>query len=402
MEVNKDNLSAIATPGDAQIGHSIYVIGKPEQREELRNNLKVLSFLDLREQADLSTETAKPFIVVVCDFEDESHVKTITRCLLRMKHIQAVKILYVVRPLFIDLEHIVFSTELDCCFAAWGDDRAAKLRGFLKAISKSSSEFLTAKWKSQIDKAIDEMNLASLRKMASMLQVPAKSDYFALKLLVRVVYCLRDFKKTISYLKMVLKNNPQDLWAANLLGKIFLDNHQVAKGIEILETESDFVVHPSDEIDFEKGVLAGLNLASLNAEMLSFLNLRAVMAIRADKTVDGIKFYEIALAGCRQDPEIQAKLHYNIGLAWSKIRDFEKAAAHLQASVTIGALVGFDKAAKPLEVALKNMQTNSPQDLDNNNKVLGVPQSTGGGTGDVGFPPKEDLDSEEMDMTNDP
>ena len=179
-------------------------------------------------------------------------------------------------------------------------------------------------------------------------------------------------------------------------GRFYLRNSRVAEGIEILKKLSRFhelnsermlalgdaylnvgraneaadalskgekLTGGQDErfkdglvkVDLLKGdmqaALAKIGKKYLSAPVLAFLNTRAVMAARAGMMDEGVKLYNEALAGCDPvDKVIVAKLWFNMGIAFVRARQLEKATDSLAKSVEIGGS-DFDRAVNPLAVA---------------------------------------------------
>ena len=93
--------------------------------------------------------------------------------------------------------------------------------------------------------------------------------------------------------------------------------------------------------------------------MISFLNTRAVLAVRNLNIEEGVKFYNQALAGSDpMDALIQAKVLFNQGLAYVRNNQLLLAEAALQKSLDLGGSQ-FNRAAKPLSIAKQIIQKQS-------------------------------------------
>jgi hypothetical protein len=106
------------------------------------------------------------------------------------------------------------------------------------------------------------------------------------------------------------------------------------------------------------GALAYLEGKEFSREMVSFLNMRAIMSIRQQKFDEGIEFYGYALHGSGSDNQLKAKLLFNMGLGFVRTGNLERASACLSESCTLGG-PKFQRASGPLKkvaLVMKNRE----------------------------------------------
>jgi len=108
------------------------------------------------------------------------------------------------------------------------------------------------------------------------------------------------------------------------------------------------------------GALTYLGAKEFSREMVSFLNMRAIMSIRLQKFDEGIEFYSYALHGSGPDNQLKAKLLFNMGLGFVRTGNLERATACLSESCTLGG-PKFQRASGPLKkvaLVMKNREKN--------------------------------------------
>jgi tetratricopeptide (TPR) repeat protein len=101
-----------------------------------------------------------------------------------------------------------------------------------------------------------------------------------------------------------------------------------------------------------QSALAILGKPSLSEGVLGFINMRAVLSIKNGQVEDGIRFYQMALEGCRDDKIVRAKLYFNMGLAYSKLKNDESAVRSFERSLELGG-TEFTRAKVPLEISMR-------------------------------------------------
>ena len=244
--------------------------------------------------------------------------------------------------------------------------------------------------------------------------MPRESEE-SVRLLAIAFIDLHDFKKSEVYLRKLLNINPQNLWAANTLAKQYLRSGRAALGIEIMQKLSQFhdincdrqltlgralLIAGDDQgaqTQFEKGAAASggqdvrfgdglamvkvvqgdvkaassfLDSKNLSTEVMSFLNLRAIMASKQNKYTDSLRYYEFALAGTGSNTDIQAKLKFNIGLAYVRMNELGKAQSFFQDSLKLGGKK-FQRAKGPLDIVSNIIAKKSNLTETSRQEILG-------------------------------
>lgn len=370
-----------------------FFIGEEKKREEVSNEIKALSFIHQPPMQNIYTASSRPFVIAICDFDQLMSIKTIIRIMKRFSGIDAIKILYVANATPIDLEHLIFSQQIGCQQICYGSERSMQLRAFLKSIAFSKiDQQAFERINRQIIQAIARKEFDRLKKMSTVLVEIAKTEIHGLKLLTKINLSLKEETKAIFYLRQILKIDRQNIWAASSLARIFLESNQIKKGIEILDSETDFIPTRNRLKEPSDGLLGLLSGEAISSDMLSFLNLRAVMAIRIEALEEGISFYKMAIAGSQAEPSVQSKLYFNLGIACMKISDFASAVSYLEKSLKLGNEEDYIKAKQPLEKAQKALLLQKEK--------IKSPSSTPISPKEIKQAPSTEKSDDEVDLTD--
>jgi len=120
-----------------------------------------------------------------------------------------------------------------------------------------------------------------------------------------------------------------------------------------------------------KGALGYLGDKEFSQDMISFLNMRAIMSIRSQKYAEGIEYYDYAVRGAGSDNQLKAKLLFNMGLGFVRTGNLERATDCLTESCSLGG-PKFQRAKGPLEkvaVVLKNREKNKAAGIEETVKL---------------------------------
>jgi tetratricopeptide (TPR) repeat protein len=177
------------------------------------------------------------------------------------------------------------------------------------------------------------------------------------------------------------------------LGKLYIKSKRISEGIEILRRLSNFHEMNSErfltignaylvagmgeeaEVLLEKGddmtghkdsrfndglakakIAQGDTKAALEVvgdrgfsdDVISYLNLRAIMCLKRNKLDEALAYYNQALSGAHIKV-IKAKLYFNMGLAYARSGLLPKAKTAFEESLRLGT-PKFDRATGPLKV----------------------------------------------------
>ncbi|MEZ4744239.1 MAG: hypothetical protein R3B45_17615 [Bdellovibrionota bacterium] len=349
-----------------------YIYGNSALKKQIENNLRSLPNIVFKSAKELNTESSSQQIAIyICDFNSvESMKKTVQNILQTPNSTPAThKIIVSAGNNILDQECLFFSIELGVEYTAFGEKKISDLKKHIKRhIFAPNLPFSISSVYIEIDKHIRTRNDLALKEIADRLLECPKDNEGVLRLQVTINKALRNINKSAFYLKKLLTVNPQNLWAANELGRLYLRSNKVLEGTEQLNKLSQFYDlqseskphHKPNELDKKSSknksecndedmpsALSFLNKPSLSEGVLAFLNMRAVMAIKSDQITNAIRYYKLACNGCPNNNLMKAKILFNIGLAHIKAKDPDSAYKALQDSLMFGGR-NFYRAEKPL------------------------------------------------------
>lgn len=380
----------------------VFVCGEAHHVALIRKLLKGYYFLNLRDGKDLgSVRDDQHFVVFAADFTSTARMQEVAKAFGSIESPMAYGLLYLVQPNELSREQLLFAQEIGIRYVAAGPGKNDEFKEHIKRVCIESHQVGSLKaYEDEIEVAYRTHNMATLHKTLDRLKaLPETED--GLRLLAINSMYLNDLRRAEGYLRKLLLLNNQNLWAANTLGKLFLRSGKAAQGIEVLSKLSQFhelnserfltlgnaYIQTGDtqlaEANYAKGDgltagsdrrfkegLAKVKLADkdyqgalsllgeqiLSEDVLSFLNMRAIMSMRSDRLDEAMEYYGYALKGAGEDKDVQAKLKFNMGLAYIKNMDLEKAQACFRDSCLLGG-PRFQRARGPLEIvanAIKN------------------------------------------------
>jgi tetratricopeptide (TPR) repeat protein len=389
-------MDAVANKYTINTNRELYIFGDEHYFSLLSAQLKGYYFLNIRAGQDYSGfRKEMHFVVGVVDFTNMASVQKIARKFAEFTSPVVHKLLYAPAPNVLSQEHLLFSREIGCRYIFSGATKNDDFKEYLKRTCLESSQTgslseLEEEWVKT--KAVGNKALM-LKVIDKIKNLPRESEE-SIRLLAIASIDLHDFKKAETYLRKLLTINSQNLWAANTLAKQYLRSGRAALGIELMQKLSQFhdincdrqltlgralLIAGDDrgaQLQFEKGAAASsgqdtrfsdglamvkvvqgdvkgassfLNSKNLSTEVMSFLNLKAIMASKQNKFADGLRYYDFALAGAGDNTEIQAKLKFNIGLSYVRMNELGKAQSFFHESLKLGGKK-FQRARSPLEI----------------------------------------------------
>lgn len=394
-----------------------FILGDRLVAKEITTALTPLNFLQIRTPAELSSaRRGLHFIVAICDFTNLENMQVVARILTKIDATDAHKIIYATEPATLDQQHLFFSIELGSRFTVSGHNKNSQLKDYIKRIVLGSQiqQSLT-NIESELQYCYTARDDRGLQKIADRLTQFPKDNEEVLKLQAIASRHLRLLNKSVYYLRRLLTVNPQNLWAAGELGRMYLRSNRIAEGLEVLEKLSQFhdlnservlelgnayltsgrtnkaeraytigskmIGSSSDDSRFIEGLakvkvtegdvqsaLAILGRPTLSENVLTFINMRAILAIRNGQVRDGIRYYQLAIEGCHNDNIVRAKLYFNTGLALMKLKEEENAVLAFQKSLELGG-AEFNRAKGPLDICLRSItkkQKNAPTEEKTN------------------------------------
>jgi tetratricopeptide (TPR) repeat protein len=383
---------------NAIVNQQVIAVGADAHVEQLRRTLVQLNFVQMKVAKTVQTvDVNAQFLIVAIDFSNMPAVQALARFVSGVVGFSGAMVVYVTAPLALTEQDLLFGVELGIKRMFFGPTRDEDIRGFIKQYALEVTENGSMAFvESEVMKAVQLGNEEGLKLQCKKMSQMDKASEDVNRLQVILYEARADYKRMEFHLQQTLKINPQNLWAANQLGRFYLRNRRVAEGIEILKKLSRFHELNSERmlilgdayLNVGRGLEAGevlekgrqmtggederfmdglakvdllngdmqsallkLGKKHLSAPVLAFLNTRAVMASRANMLEEGIKLYKEAVAGCNPDDKvILAKLWFNLGLAFVRSDLIDEAIDALSQSVRIGGLA-YDRATKTLASA---------------------------------------------------
>ncbi len=375
----------------------ITCVGIVSATDSLRKAVRSLDFIRVkavRNFSDIDPEAS--LIVFLMDYTDIAGLQALARLVKSLESHSATKIGYALAPVYLANEELLFGVELDIRRTFSGVKRDDDFKAYLKhkAVQLHHSGDLS-QIESDVKKVIQFGTTKQLHDLRDKLLGLDKTSEDVNRLLALIFEKINDPKKYAFHLKQALAANPQNLWAANKLGMHYLRHHQVADGLAVLRRLSRFhelngerlfelgqaylnagrvddAEHTLNKgndlnggqdpkfqealakVDMMKGqldlALSRTNQKYLSHPILSYLNTRAVLAVKNGQIEQGLNIYNQTLKGC--DPEehlIKSKVLFNQGLAFVRDSKPELAETAFYKSLELGG-AKFSRAQGPLEI----------------------------------------------------
>jgi tetratricopeptide (TPR) repeat protein len=380
------------------VNRDVVVLGPSEALDQVRRICGPLPFLNVTDARSLTTARTNVFFVLaVLDFSDLKAMQAVARAFQGIQTPLAQKVILAVGGTDLKREQLFFSVEIGARHVSFGPSREEELRAWFKRVCRELLEAGTIQQlESEVATAASRWDETALQTIHDKLVSAGRDTEDILRLLVTVNRHLRRPAREETYLKKLLQINPQNLWAANSLGKLYLRQSRAAEGIEILRRLSQFHDlnserlldlgtawlncgrHQEAEQSFQKGeqitggaderfregmakvklaggdykeALAITGKTGFSLDIVSFLNMRAILAIREGRLEEGLRCYQQAAEGFKEgDQVVLAKLKFNLGLGLIKANEPEKAVEMFEESRRLGG-TSFKRASRPLEIA---------------------------------------------------
>lgn len=393
-------MEEISSKFNINVRRDLFVLGETMHASTIRKLLKGYYFLNPREGRQLPSQHEEThFIVAAIDFSVSAQMQAVARIFQEMTSATAVRLIYAVAPVELTREHLLFSQEVGARYVAHGMSRGDDLKEHIKRLCVENHHAgALAPYEADIDRAYRAHDMSSMRRVIDKLtHLPVQSEEI-LRLMAIASLHVNEVKQAEKHLKRLLQQNPQNLWAANALGRLYLRSGRIQDGIDVLQRLSSFHDLNAErlldlgeayvrgnmpreaEAQFEKGIaltkgtdgrfdegMAKVKLADqdlsgamkilgdrdLSENVVSFLNMRAIMAIRSDRFEEGIQCYRVAINGTNTDKELRAKLKFNMGLAYARTGELGKAEGLFFESLQLGG-PRFQRARGPLDT-IKNI-----------------------------------------------
>ena len=352
----------------------VFIFGLPEQIKHISKTIASLSLIQPEYKGDLfSEQTAFHIIIACCDFSDVLSVKAVKRSFLRINSSNTLKIIYCIKPEYPRMDQFLFGHAVGASYVAFGGDRDIRLRTFIKAFlfsaRKESSSF--QKIELGLRQAINNHERTKINDFYHKLNEVGKDGSTALlRLKVDACFALGQNQKARVFIKQILQQNGQDLWAIVRLIKLYCAKKSPESAIEAISLHSELG---------ECGVSRSLLIGEFNCfELLKgveqpsvvqeFLACFANLYILQENTEEALVYYSYALAANSRASISKAKILFNIGQIYLKQKRLSEAKEFFSESLRLGGK-SYTQAKKPLEnlesvsITTKKLVKQIPVDL---------------------------------------
>ena len=353
------------------VNRKIFILGRPSVSKPIEKQLNSLSFLVSAPCQELFVETDRFHVVVApCDFADETQVKVVMRSMLRINNPFAHKVIYCLKPAQPRIDQLLFGVVLEGNYVAFGPEKDFRLRTYLKRVAlQQPAAAGVALIESQLEEAIAQKNNGFVRKIYHKLNTLNKDQGKIIELKIKACIVLGQQQKALFLLKRLLEVDPQNLWAVNTVSNIYLKNNQGKKGLEFLTYDSELggCGPLEDQPDSGFNCLNLLKNQEFPESVKSFLDTRAALALQCSDYDEALVYYRFAEQASFKNPVGRAKVLYNMGLIYLKVRNIAEAKNCFEQSVELGGNK-FNKAIKSLD-SLKTMKE-EPEADENQDEEL--------------------------------
>jgi tetratricopeptide (TPR) repeat protein len=375
----------------------VYISGESKIVDTLRDILKVHSFIAPRTALEMPKQIDEPcFLIYAVDFSNPADVQKMVKELEELSTPNLHKLIYVKFPLLLQGDHSLLCAELGARMTFTGNHKDQEVKEYIKNYCVQISQIDSIQhYEDQMQQAINSHEKSEVDfEIKKLRKLPASADI--VRLIILGAKATSQLSLMENFLKKMLHINKQDLWAANELGKMYLKSGRIAQGVEILERMSHFHEKNSErmltlgtsyinagmdqeaEVFLEKGeeltagtdkrfkdglakvqisrgnqqsALALVGGRGFSSDVISYLNMKAVMCLRRGGFDEGIRYYEQALEGAKLKLT-RAKLQFNIGLAYARHGLLTESKKALNESLRLGGNK-FKRAQGPLQVVHK-------------------------------------------------
>jgi tetratricopeptide (TPR) repeat protein len=399
-------MEEVASKFNINVVRELLIYGEPQYEQALRKLVKPYHFINARTSRDaVGDRTELHFVVYALDFAASRQVQDLVRVFSEQTGSYVHKIVYAVAPDELSQEILLLLQELGARHVSFGVSKNDDFRDHVKRICVEKHQIgsLDA-YELDLELCYRSLDTDGVRQIIAKLKDLPASNEGVLRLVAMASLYTGETRRAEAALKNLLQLNPQNLWAANTLGKLYLRTNRAALGIETLRKLSRFHELNSDrlltlgnaatlagQIDvaedalkkgetltggadgrFQEG-LAKLKLArhdvkgalqvlagrGFSEDVISFLNMKAILAMRSGRFDEGMQYYDHALVGCGDDKPLKARIKFNVGLAYARNNNIQQAHAAFLESQTLGGHF-FQRAKGPLAVIDKILKRGSP------------------------------------------
>lgn len=220
----------------------IVVVGADAHVETLRRTMTPLNFVQIKvaktiQDVDLNAS----FMIIAVDFSNMPAVQALARFVTGVVGFTGVTMVYALAPNQLTEQDLLFGVELGIKRMFFGAMRDDEIRAFIKQYALEVTESGSIAFiEAEVMSALFHGDAQGIKHQCKKMGLLDKSSEDVNRLSALLYEAKMDYKRMEFHLTQVLKINPQNLWAANYLGRYYLRNRRVAEGIEILKKLSRF------------------------------------------------------------------------------------------------------------------------------------------------------------------
>ena len=375
------------------------LLGPANATAHVQKTISRLNFLVPKVVDDLSGYKSGGafFALAVVDFKNLPALQAIAKIFNQALGPRSHRILYAADDSAVDAAALLFAQEIGVRYVAHGVMRDRDLVDYLKRICLAEHrQGSILEYEDDFASAAATGDEMAMHRLLERLKSLPEQTEDSLRLQAAGYFRVGQSKRAEAALKQILRLNRQNLWAANTLGKIYLQQGRTDDAIAVLQRLSQFHElnaeryltlgqayvaagdHQAAKSAFKQGdqlaggederFKSGLAQAHLAAgevqdaldaidgqyseDVLSFLNMQAVLAARRGDFQAANASYKQAIEGSQERPLILAKLYFNQGLAQARSGDLSSAMDSFTESIAQGGSK-FSRASRPLAIVAK-------------------------------------------------
>ncbi|NRA46008.1 MAG: tetratricopeptide repeat protein [Oligoflexales bacterium] len=350
------------------------IFGMSEQVKHIAKTIASLSLIQPEHKGDLfSEETGFHIVIACCDFSDLLSVKALKRTFLRIKSPNTLKIVYCLKPEYPRMDQLLFGHAIGAAYVSFGADKDDRLRAFIKAFLFSARKESSSLNKIEVGlkQAIANHERTKINSLYHKLNEIGKDTSLSImRLKVDACIALGQRQKAGVFIKQILQQNGQDLWAIIRLVKLYCAKRSPESAIEAISLHSEL-----GECGVSSSLLIGefncfglLDYVEQPSIVRDFLICFAGLYTMQENHEEALIYYQYALSASSKSSTRKAKVLFKIGQIYHKQKRLSEAKEYYTESLKVGGRK-YSEANKPLQslesVPLKTnrLEKKSPIDL---------------------------------------
>jgi hypothetical protein len=194
----------------------IYLHGKTEDVDHMRKLLKGHYFLAPRNALEMPSYIDEPtFVAYSVNFSEMDQVQKMARTMESLSSPNIHKIIFINYPTQLEETELLFCKEIGARYTAFGSTRDDDFKDYLKQVCVAVHKVGSIEHiEDHLQTAVNAGKKDDIAKIFAKLR-EMKPTQEVLRLLVLAAKEIPNFKRAEFYLKQMLRQNSQNLWAAN-------------------------------------------------------------------------------------------------------------------------------------------------------------------------------------------